>query len=499
MKKKRDGIIPGKTVFSLLSSLSALILLAGCVSTDMGGDINLPPLLTRTSRNPVTEQTCHWKALGPLLEFWKKTAENSPEEELFFAFRPLASFGKTPGGTRMDLFWPLSALRQNDSGSFFWFFPYFHANRQGGGREIFLFPFLYWNKDHLNRSSFFLFPLYGKLQNGFAGKNTDFILFPLYVHTRQGVTESHCLLWPFILWEKSPRHRKMRVFPLAAYREQFGLRKNYSILWPLVNFAFSADPSKPGFAFLSFPLGGYESWGKVRNGSILWPFFSWQKSASGINFNGPWPFFRYGKGKKGASHLFLWPLAGNARMQGSYYAYFLWPAGLYLQNKPRGKGSSRFLCMLPIYLSHTENSPEGKLERSYRHIYPFFSRYKKGEEVFQKAPDLTPIRRSESAERNLQECFTLFKSYSNKRGLSWEILWGMARSTEAKDYSLLAIGPFYMHRIDKKEKELFLDIFFGCVKVFKRDEKSCVRLFHLLEIGHVPPRREKGEGGERKK
>ena len=102
-----------------------------------------------------------------------------------------------------------------------------------------------------------------------------------------------------------------------------------------------------------------------------------------------------------------------------------------------------------------------------------------------------PFARKSPAGRTWGELFTLYEGVDNEKGSSFSILWGLGRSTEGKNYSSLAVGPFYMHRIEvlpgkdgkeTGEKEVFLDIFFSMVRVMAGGDSSRVRLFWFLEF-----------------
>ena len=496
VKKQKKNLLPEK-IFLFPAILCFLLLLTGCISTDMGGYQNFPPFFTYLPEEPATGAKNYIQALGPLLEYREKLPAGKEEKkERFFAFRPFSSFTENGEERSLDILFPLSAYRKKNSGSYFSCFPFFHSASGNGSREYLLFPFFYYGRDPREKHSFAIFPFYGNFRNGFNGKDTIFILFPFHLRTRSPSGESWSFLYPFIHREISSQYEKFRVFPFFAFREQYELRKHLSLFWPLFNFAWSLRKDAPGSAFLSLPLGGYESWSDAEKGSFLWPFFSWEKRGKSFQINAPWPFFRFGSTEEGSRQFFLWPLGGKAQTPAATYITFLWPLGHYLHNPLPEKSQSTLFCLFPFYSSFTVSNRNGKPEKSFRNFFPFYSFRQEGGKTWRKVPDPGFLRRWEFLERNYWDLFTLYRNFSSGKRKYHEFFWGMARSSETEKESLLSIGPFYLHKIADSGKELFLDLFFGCIKIRKRGSESCVRLFHILEIGKVS--RESGKKEDEK-
>ncbi len=444
-------------------------------------DVNLPPFVVYSARNEVTETSGHLRILGPLFETYEKNNASVA------AFRPFWST-KTEGeisGT--DALWPLFTQRSLPSGNFWWLLPYFHYSaKEGTAYENLLAPFLYLGRHRDGSLSWFVFPVAGDTREFLSLGQNQFVLWPLYWHNRKNGLESTGILWPLFNRAWGNGVEKIRFFPVYASNRIEEVRLTRSWLWPLLTTAESLRKDQDGFAVFSFPLGGYEDWGPLKNRSVLWPFFTWQSKDDGsFVLNAPWPFFRYGTGSREESVLFFWPFWGYTDSKDSNYAFFLWPCGLYLFSQTP-ESSERWLCMLPVYWSRKEygKEPERVPEKRFRHVWPLFSVQ---DDYAQKTStirglDLIPFKRPGVLERNYNPFWTLFQVTNTEKGMSFDILWGLFRCMDAEQTSGFAIGPFYLQETDNGTGAFECEALFGLVKVRSEREKSSCRLFYLLDF-----------------
>ncbi len=456
------------------------ILILLLLSAVCAADVNLPPLVVYSSENEVTETSGHLRILGPLFESYKK------QDASVIALRPFWST-KTDGDiSGTDVLWPLFTHRSLPSGDFWWLLPYFHYSaKNSSAYENFLAPFLYLGRHRDGSLSWFFFPLAGDVREFLSLGQNQFVLWPLYWHNRKNGLESTGILWPVFNQAHGNGVEKIRVFPFYASSQVDGVRLNRSWLWPLLTTAESLRKDQNGFAVFSFPLGGYENWGELRSWSLLWPFFTWQSKDNAFVLNAPWPVFRYGTGNREESVLFIWPLWGHTDSKDSSYAFFLWPCGLYLFSRTP-ESCERWLCMLPVYWSRKEygKEPEKIPEQRWRHVWPLVSVCDDYEQKTStiRGLDLIPFKRPGVFERNYTPFLTLFQVTNTEKGMSFDILWGFVRCTDAERTSGFAIGPFYMQKTDRDRDSFECDVLFGLVQVASEREKSSCRLFYLLDF-----------------
>ena len=306
-------------------------------------------------------------------------------------------------------------------------------------------------------------------------------------------------------YEKSPRLTKHRVLPFYAWKRTGTRRENLSLFFPFFNYGRSLEKGKEGeFALLVPLLGGYENWNGTEAYSLFWPFFNLRKSkASGgkVDLSILGPFFRYGYSFADPAHyeFSLFPFLGYAGRKDAYSMYILFP--FYFSSRTRKEDRENFMqSFFPFFnirekyrvaksengnLSAANTKAAGSDSDQAWQIWPFYSRRRSGNTVVQKVPDIFSFAERNPAVRAWGDLLALYKAESNEKGLSFNILWGMGRSTEAENYSELAVGPFYMHRIREvpgKDKDIFLDIFFSMVRIAVNGKNSSVRLFWFLEI-----------------
>lgn len=519
--------IPEGKNFSLIFSALFVVLLfflCSCynkkISSGFEQGVNLAPVFTYTPENPVTGEKDIYTFAGPLAEYKKEKTGNKKKGassyQSVFSLRPLINKVKSVDGTKnsFDFLWPLCGRREIGENAYSWCFPCFYISRrefasheEGEERQykFYCFPFLYMGRDRYDKFSFAVFPLYGDLYNAGKWKELQFILFPLWSKGKKHDGKVYSLFWPLMEYEKSLKAEGHRILPFYAWKKTDNKRLNFSLLYPFFNYAVSLDKDKNSFAFLLPLLAGYEKWGDYSAISLFWPFFAYRKNSRSnmVDMSLFWPFFRYGY-KEGSPQwysLSFFPFWGAARRKEASTLYILYP--FYFATKRekeerinslqsffpffRIRESSKNIRISKNDVGETLLHSDSSRNQSWQ-IWPFYSRSSSADTVVQKVPDIFPTAGQSAFDRSWSTFFTFYKGRSNKKGLSFNILWGLARSTESKGFSELAIGPFYMHRIrketagGKERKNVFLDIFLSMVRIAHDGENSSVRLFWFLEI-----------------
>lgn len=504
--------------------LPALVLLSGCsagrekISSGFSRGVNLAPVFTYTPENPVTGEKNICTFAGPLAEYKKERITESRNKEAgfrdCFSFRPFFNYFCGEGmkkNTSVDLFWPLSGKREVNGSSYWWFFPCLYVSGEKSvypekrQYQFYCLPFFYSGRGRGGQTSFAFFPLYGNLKNAGIWKELEFFLFPLWVQGRREKGNVYSVLWPLMEYEKSSRLAKHRILPFYAWKKTGKDRENLSLLFPFFNYGRSLEKGKKGeFALLMPFLFGYENWNGTTAYCLFWPFFNLRKNRAyggTVNISILGPLFRYGYNLTDPERyeLSFFPFWGYARRKDAYALYILFP--FYFSSRNRKENRENFMQSFFPFFNIREKYTVTELEKrdggsSYLktpdsasdqawQIWPVYSRKRSGNTVVQKVPDIFSFAERNPAVRSWGDLLTLYKAESNEKGLSFNILWGLGRSTEAENYSELAIGPFYMHRIQAepgKDKDVFLDIFFSMVRIAVKGKISSVRLFWFLEI-----------------
>ena len=522
-------MVSGKRrICRILSFVTLPFLLASCKSKELScgasQGVNLPPLFTYTKADPVTGTRNEFDLVFSLAGYAEKADPAGKTVQKEFFFRPLADFRedlreKSPR-TGLDLLWPLGGYRNAAGRSFFWFFPAFHVSEKtpktaGEGSSFTLFPLVHAGKKPSGEVSFALFPLYGNLKGAGSWDTLEFFLFPLWCRGQRKDGFFRSVLWPLAVQEKLPKMEKHRILPFYAWKRTGTGQENLSLLFPLFNCAWrNGRGEKKDFSLLLPLLFGYEKWGTRDSFSLFWPLLTLGKEKSKretvLSILGP--FFRYGdrEGDSRWQTLSVFPFWGYFRRPHVYSMYILYPFyvssyGVWEERKTTLQSYFPFFQIRETEVLSSPGNGKGTEKPSLPapeqenvsgqnrvwHIWPFYSRERSGDTLVQRVPDILPFARKSPAGRTWGELFTLYEGVDNEKGSSFSILWGLGRSTEGKNYSSLAVGPFYMHRIEvlpgkegKKdgEKEVFLDIFFSMVRIMTRGDASCVRLFWFLEF-----------------
>lgn len=442
-------------------------------------DIDLQPLFSLTRENPVLGKKDDIRILGPFFEFYKGSKDST-----LLSVRPVVSLEKENGRSALDILWPLGGMRERGAGTDFWTFCYYHYTSKDSLSSVnHVFPLVYTARNRENSDSWFVFPFCGDVKRYLNLGETFFIMWPLYVRTKQGSMNNHYIIWPFFGWGSGEKGNHIRIFPLYLSREIHEQRVTSSYLWPLLTVSKSLNPKNPGYAVFSFPLGGHSEWGGMKHSAVLWPFFTWKNNADGSFIRHlPWPLFQYGKGVRGESFTNVWPFFGLSSSQESRHAYFLWPLGTY-QKAESERRLNTWLCFFPFYWDFRKQQLKNSvIEYRRRHIWPLISVFDEGKTQVIRGLDLIPAKRVGGWERNLLPWITLFEYRKNECGESWEILWNMFGGTYTKKSSRFHIGPFYSQESSEADNFFEMKTLFGLYQFRSSAEESRSRFFYFLDI-----------------
>lgn len=460
--------------------LPILLFLLFPLCRTLAAEVVIPPFTTCTGYgNPVTGKQFELRVLGPLFEL-----SGDGGTELSVSVRPLFGFKKSDRESGMEAVWPFAAARSKPSGDVLWVFPYFrYTGPDSRGSGNFVAPLCYWASRSDGTWDWLVFPFAGDVNELFSLGHTRFLLFPLLLETRKNGMDTRSVLWPLFSHSAGRNEEKIRLLPFYASRRIDGLRRNQAWFWPLLTSAHSLSPDMPGYAFFSFPLGGYEQWGNFTGSSVLWPFFTWKsRTDSSFSVNAPWPFFRYGRGAHGESVLYIWPLWGRSVSANAHFSFWLWPVGWYSESRtPQTVRTWR--CVLPLYWSmYSRDRKSGKDISRWRHFWPLISAVSENGRETVRVPDLMPLKRVGAVERNYAPLWTLFQLDRSEHGCNLDLLWGMFGWMKSGTRSRLVIGPFYSQYEDREKNFSESQFFFGLVRTRTSPGKNTCSLFYLFDF-----------------
>jgi hypothetical protein len=397
------------------------------------------------------------RAVGPLIEH-----QETSDGKTFDAVRPFYSSVHDTQTDRavFDVLWPLCTIKtskeENSGRILTGIWRNWISTNDTKQSLLWIFPFLFTGKDADGRNYFALFPLGGTI-NKILGKETiQFVLFPLYMKTKDKECTEHNILWPVVAWTESNDTNRytFRIFPFYGESRRIG-QKNSFVMWPLwTSVQYQKPAPHEGSGFLLFPFFGRVHLENQEMWWILPPFFKIAHGKMGSEVNAPWPFIQWRDGK--ASRLYVWPLWGKHTEGNSWSAFVLWPVG-WLNKSDYGRSEIHRYYFLPfIYYEATikkkESSNPGLKKTSsnvtpvdsdvhsqtasddatsvssrYFKLWPLFS-YRREEDISQtRILAFWPLKHTPAVERNLSPLWTLFSTEQSEKGGETEFLWGLFR------------------------------------------------------------------------
>ncbi len=303
-------------------------LFPGCASTSRG-DVFLSPFCVDETSPSGTRRL---SALYPFFE--KETradgsettalrpiyiTEDPPDPSVRTeALYPLGLFSRDPErGERTDRVVPLFSYKER-------------IGNEGLERDWFVFPVVFGGDSEAGEKYFAVFPFGGSFKGFFTLDEVEFVLFPLYVTSRDGEYETVSYLWPFTLFGEGGKRKTTRVLPFYAHSEKEGSYEQGAFLWPLFQYRRTdlsgAHPKDSRFAF---PFYGRETSDVSAKTVVLWPLFSWGETERADGepswfVDAPWPLYKRYE-SDGISRTRVWPISGVHTSDELESRFFLWP------------------------------------------------------------------------------------------------------------------------------------------------------------------------------
>ena len=504
-----------KGVLSLYTSLLRLffilgfLMVCGIKTSYEEEEISFGPLFDK--RTDPVEGSDETSFLGPLITYKEK--EGARE----FGFRPLFYFAENEeeDTTEFDFLYPLMTYDRDKEDKrlqlLLYLFTYDIALSPGrkAEKEFTLFPLIFSKSAEKEEDSYFaLFPFFGKIKDKFRRDEINFVLFPLYLETKQGEVRNYSFLWPLFGYYTGGGQKGFRFWPLFGYTKKEGEFESKFALWPIYISQRSKmeeveEPSFPLFPsyyrefLLLFPF--YQSFkSQGRTSTIyLWPLFSHvvDEKKKFERWDAPWPIISYERGEDRSLGRFF-PLFMK-RTTGTYEsAFFLWPLYRFdktlLGNSERTR--RRFLYFLYSDIKEKATREGGRDSRRID-VWPLFT-YKRDAEGnigFHFLSILEPfLHENKGIERNYSPLWRLyqFRKESGGRKVS-SFLWNIYRQESDKDYLKVGFRPIipifsYERNIEGsdfsvlgglfgyklKDDREFFKFFFIPIPISKEEKKS---------------------------
>jgi len=333
--------------------LAAAAAAAGCAAVAEGPEVAALPFLERERALPSAPRTTD------LLCPFGLVAE-SPGRRAS-GVRPLWRDVATETRGRLEVLYPL--YRQWGEGEEFHavLFPFYWRDvlptSRGTDTDTAVVPFLWWGEEPGEGSWFLFLPFGGTVKQKFLLDEGTFVLFPLYLGSRNGEYRGTHLLWPLVHWGSGGGRSAARVLPFFSVSGKDGVYRRRSVLWPVVHWGTEdMDTPHPRSGWLVWPLLGRETSDVSSATTLLWPFFSWADGPRATARDLPFPFWRRRttRDEKGAveTDLFwLWPFYGRYDSASDRSRFYAWPL-LWRTELEEGGMLETAWTLAPLYTHH---------------------------------------------------------------------------------------------------------------------------------------------------
>lgn len=322
------------------------------------------------------------------------------------------------------------------------FFPiYWQGETSKGKRFIVIFP-VYW---HAKDKFWFVFPAGGRIGKG--DKYTDFILWPLYVKSKDKETRTLNFIWPIISFKWGERNKGSRILPLYGYY-------NYSIQGKTKTFAF--------FSLYWFSKDKYIS-----------------KDLKHVRKDkdyGLFPLYWYGREYRKykddrlskSKHHFVFPL--------------YWYDKKHIKRGDTNLSKSRNQVVFPLYWDDKDEWPNEGLSCRAVKFFPLFTYHRwKNDKV--RFSLLWPLWMQEWDDPEIEETYAIFwrlwDYQKDKEGNTrTRVVGRLYRREKRANYKSTELMPFFTSEKEGKEKRHFA-IFWRFFEYERDGKEKSLRFFYL--------------------
>ncbi|MBI4641625.1 MAG: hypothetical protein HY731_13080 [Candidatus Tectomicrobia bacterium] len=463
-----------------MARLLIFLLLTGSIASGCSGlraenrKVNVSPLF-RYDYN-AERQSTQVRALGPFIAY------RQDQEEKEYSVRPFiySRVQKREKSELTDIVFPFGRREITEEKRSFYLLPFVSQKTFPEKKEIQVFPLIS-GQTEKGESYFAIFPIYGNLKERFGKDQIRFVLWPLYMETKDGEKVTRKVLWPFFSQTSGEGVVGSKVWPLYGYEKKAGEFAKYSFLWPLLTYEkkdLSSENPSETFAFLPFYLNQKTSSGRTIT-TMLYPFFTTIRDEEGrvVQRDAPWPLFQWAKDGDRESLQFF-PLIGRKRQGEAKRFFFLWPLYKY-QEDSSGEAKSRAYTFLLINTYREERAKKNDEMRQSLKVWPLFT-YEKDQAGSRllSFPHLIPFQHA-GFERNYGPLLRLYYFERDDRGKAKsDLLWGLYSREKTPSTDLIDLSFLFSYkRSDEAGSEL--SILEGLVTYKALEQEKSMRFFFL--------------------
>lgn len=343
--------------------------------------------------------------LGPLVSYQRESNSHH------LTFRPLlASYDSHEEGV-YNFLYPLGHVRKEHS----YFLPIYRSKKLGEEQDT-AFALFFWGKSKTRGNYGGFFPFYGKLFDRYGKDEINFLLWPLYSHTRSEGALKTDLFWPiFSLY--GGKESGFKAFPIYGERALAGVKESRFFLWPLfISEDKDLDTDEPSQSFYVFPLYLQTKSKTMASYYAMWPLFSYIKDSNKERWGFLANLYSYTEGEQERGYS-LFPLVSDEQKGRDDRFNLLWP--LYHQAEWYA-GTERFMERRVLVI----NRYLEEKDKTFLNAWPFFEyESQKGDYNF-LFPSLLPFR-VEGMSRIIKPLFTLYE-HRQEQGITMvSILYGL--------------------------------------------------------------------------
>ncbi len=473
-----------RTLFPILFTLGAVWFPAvrcGAVARPGQPDVDLGLIVMR--EQSAQRESERLRLLGPFVEHaWSRTGGT------FTAVRPFFSAYRTADGdqSHLHVLWPFfSSYRRGPERSWNVLLTLWgrqaDLRREDAAYQYLLLPVLAYGRTREGETYGGFFPLAGHLRDVLGRDELDFLLFPLYLHTRQGRVNTWHFLFPIYSRTVGPDQGRWRIFPFYGNAHEPGINRHF-VLWPLWNHVRYSAPRDPGYAYLLFPLVSRVKTERQRSWGVVPPLFRWSRYSDGWEAMAPWPFVqisRHGEAKK----TWIWPLWGEKRKGGEHSAFYFWPLGW--KHTVLRPGQRQESCLFAPFF-YTEKRydlqmPGGEKSTSSRgRIWPLASWQQGGEDFSFRTLELWPFAPAHAVERLYAPFWTLYSHDRMDGRVRDEVLWGLFRRSRGGSDVHTSLFPLFSWGGDRETDRFYWQFLKGFLEYEREGETRGFRFLYFL-------------------
>lgn len=459
-------MIISRSAFVFFLTLFCMVFLT---DTD-GRAIDLGPLYHPVKNSRYEKE---FTALGPFVTY-KKGQEGSELGFRPFYYRTVMERDKT---RELEFLYPMASYKKAGDRSWFQYqlflLSYESLTDSSGykSKELTLFPFIFYNSEKDPKDNHFaVFPFYGSIKGKLARDEIKFLFFPLYVKTESEDEITKSLFWPF-LSRYEGKHRGGRFFPVFGKRtnESKGMYEKF-LFWPVYVKKEKEFYGETAYFRSIFPLYSESYSYGILNRGYFWPFVqqTTNQKKGDKRWDLPWPIFNFTRGKT-TNQIRIFPFYSRTRKnENDEDGYIMFPIYNYknltlesyrrerksvffflykdLKEKPIVEGTQprRRIDMWPLF-SYNKDSlgnrnlhaltvfepfirSNDRLYRNYAPMWRVFTWERSADNITRSSllwNTVSVYRDEKDFVFNISPFMPLFKYFSGKSGMSWNIMGGL--------------------------------------------------------------------------